>query len=50
MTSASRDYSLALLLAGTGGALVLVGAPLVGAILASVGLIACALTADSAGA
>ena len=50
MSRSSRDYALSLLLAATGGALILTGAPILGAIVASLGLIACALTADSAGA
>lgn len=50
MTRASRDYSLALILTWTGGALVLCGAGLLGSILAGVGLVACALTSDGAGA
>ena len=50
MSRASRDYALSLLLAGTGGGLVISGATVLGLIVASLGLIACALTADSAGA
>ena len=50
VSRSSRDYALSLLLAGTGGALVICGAVVVGLIVASVGLIACALTADGAGA
>lgn len=50
MTRADRDYSLALILTWTGGALVLCGAGLLGSILAGVGLVACSLTSDGAGA
>ena len=50
VTRASRDYSIALILCWTGGALVLFGAGVGGAILAGVGLVACALTSDGAGA
>ena len=50
MSRASRDYSLALILTWTGGALVLCGAGVGGAILAGVGLVACALASDGAGA
>ena len=50
MSCASRDYALSLLLAGTGGALVLVGAVVVGLLVAGAGCVACALTADEAGA
>ena len=50
MSRSSRDYSLALILTWTGGALMLCGAGLLGSILAGVGLVACALTADGAGA
>lgn len=50
MSRPSRDYALSLILAGTGAALMLVGAPIVGAIVASVGLIAASLTSDGAGA
>ena len=50
MSRSSRDYALSLLLAGTGGALVLVGAVVVGLLLAGAGCVACALTADGAGA
>jgi len=50
VTRADRDYSLALILTWTGGALVLCGAGLLGSILAGVGLVACSLTSDGAGA
>ena len=50
MSRASRDYALSLLLAGTGGALVIFGAVVVGLLLAGAGCVACALTADGAGA
>ena len=50
MSRASRDYSLALILTWTGGALVLCGAGLLGSIFAGVGLVAIGLTADGAGA
>jgi hypothetical protein len=50
VSRASRDYALSLLLAATGGALVICGATVLGLIVASLGLIACGLTADSAGA
>lgn len=50
MSRASRDYALSLLLVGTGAALVLVGAVVVGLLLAGAGCVACALTADEAGA
>ena len=50
MSRSERDYSLALILTWTGGALVLCGAGLLGAALAGVGLVACALTSDGAGA
>jgi hypothetical protein len=48
--ASSVAYALSLLLAGTGGALVICGATVLGLIVASLGLIACAMTADSAGA
>ena len=50
MSRASRDYALSLLLVATGGALVLCGAGILGAVLAGVGLVAVGLTADGAGA
>ena len=50
MSRASRDYALSLLLVATGAALVLVGAVVVGTILAGAGCVACAMTADGAGA
>ena len=50
MSRSERDYSLALILTWTGGALVLCGAGLLGSILAGVGLVAVGLTADGAGA
>ena len=50
MSRASRDYALSLLLVATGAALVLVGAVVVGLIVAGAGCVACALTADGAGA
>lgn len=50
MSRASRDYALSLLLVGTGAALVLVGAVVVGLIVAAAGCVACAMTADGAGA
>lgn len=50
VSRADRDYSLALILTWTGGALVLCGAGLLGSILAGVGLVAVGLTADGAGA
>jgi hypothetical protein len=50
VSRSSRDYALSLLLAGTGGALVICGAGVVGLLLAGAGCVACALTADGAGA
>ena len=50
MSRASRDYALSLLLVATGAALMLVGAVVVGLLLAGAGCAACALTADGAGA
>ena len=50
MSAASRDYALSLLLVATGAALVLVGAVVVGLLLAGAGCVACSLTADGAGA
>lgn len=50
MSRASRDYALSLLLVGTGGALMICGAAVVGLLLAGAGCVACALTADGAGA
>ena len=50
MSRSSRDYALSQLLVATGAALVLVGAVVVGLLLAGAGCVACALTADGAGA
>ena len=50
MSRASRDYALSLLLVGTGAALVIFGAVVVGLLLAGAGCVACAMTADGAGA
>lgn len=50
MSRSSRDYALSLLLVATGAALVLVGAVVVGLLLAGAGCVACAMTADGAGA
>ena len=50
MSRASRDYALSLLLVATGAALVLVGAVVVGLLVAGAGCVACAMTADGAGA
>lgn len=50
MSRASRDYALSLMLAGTGAALVIFGAGVVGLLLAGAGCVACALTANGAGA
>jgi ABC-type protease/lipase transport system fused ATPase/permease subunit len=50
VSRASRDYALSLLVVTIGGALVIVGAVFAGLIVASAGCVACALTADGAGA
>jgi len=50
VSGASRDYALSLLVVATGGALVIVGAVFAGLIVAGAGCVACALTADGAGA
>lgn len=50
MSRPSRDYALSLLLVATGAALVICGAVVVGLLLAGAGCVACALTADGAGA
>jgi hypothetical protein len=50
VSRASRDYALSLLVVATGGALVIVGAVFAGLLLAGAGCVACALTADGAGA
>lgn len=50
MSRASRDYALSLLLVATGAALVITGSVVLGLIVAAAGCVACALTADGAGA
>jgi hypothetical protein len=50
VSRSSRDYALSLLLVATGAALVLVGAGVAGLLLAGAGCVACAMTADGAGA